>query len=217
MINVKLDALYHDHREHTSHDHQYGCQALHVLVQYFLVCNYFWMFCEGLYLHTLLVVAFVSEEKILKWFYAMGWGIPLIIIIIYASFRGSSETDTVLWVLFYSSLFSSHPMMSIIPLIDYFVTTWFEENHKSTFWKMVQLIHKKECLKNWCIQFPSLSFSYIIDWTCHADTTKAVGSKTVNTRRSPQFLFAFQSWYVRLCASTPLTITDLILMIQRNF
>ncbi|KAG8186539.1 hypothetical protein JTE90_020842 [Oedothorax gibbosus] len=73
-----------------------SCQILHVLVHYFLVSNYFWMFCEGLYLHTILIVAFVSEDKLLKYFYMIGWGIPLIIIITYASVRGSFPEDTTL-------------------------------------------------------------------------------------------------------------------------
>jgi hypothetical protein len=54
------------------------------------------MFCEGLYLHTLLVVAFISEEKMLKWFYGIGWIVPLLLTIAYASARGSSPADTVL-------------------------------------------------------------------------------------------------------------------------
>lgn len=73
---------------------QLQCQALHVIVHYFMVCNYFWMFCEGLYLHTLLVVAFVSEETILKWFYFIGWLVPVPIAVVYAGFRGSSMEDT---------------------------------------------------------------------------------------------------------------------------
>uniref|UniRef100_T1KMN8 Calcitonin receptor n=1 Tax=Tetranychus urticae TaxID=32264 RepID=T1KMN8_TETUR len=67
------------------------CQMLHVVVNYFLLANYSWTFCEGLYLHTLLVVAFVAEEKIMKWFYVIGWGIPLIFIGFYAGFRGLSS------------------------------------------------------------------------------------------------------------------------------
>ncbi|XP_055936411.1 calcitonin gene-related peptide type 1 receptor-like isoform X1 [Argiope bruennichi] len=70
------------------------CQILHVLVHYFLVSNYLWMFCEGLYLHTLLIVAFVAEDKLLKWFYLIGWGIPLVIITVYASVRSSFPKDT---------------------------------------------------------------------------------------------------------------------------
>ncbi|XP_068217450.1 calcitonin gene-related peptide type 1 receptor-like isoform X1 [Palaemon carinicauda] len=67
------------------------CQVLHVFLHYFLVSNYFWMFCEGLYLHTLLVVAFVSEDRIMKWFYLLGWGFPAFWTIIYGGVRGSDE------------------------------------------------------------------------------------------------------------------------------
>ncbi|KAK7074546.1 hypothetical protein SK128_018987, partial [Halocaridina rubra] len=68
-----------------------ACQVIHVFLHYFLVSNYFWMFCEGLYLHTLLVVAFVAEDRIMKWFYLLGWGVPACWTIIYAAARGSDE------------------------------------------------------------------------------------------------------------------------------
>ncbi|KAH6939591.1 hypothetical protein HPB50_019931 [Hyalomma asiaticum] len=58
------------------------------MTQHFLVCNYLWMFCEGLYLHTLLVVAFVDEDKAIKWFVLAGWGFPLFPTIAYAVARG---------------------------------------------------------------------------------------------------------------------------------
>lgn len=75
------------------------CQVLHVLVNYFMVCNYFWMFCEGLYLHTLLVVAFLSEKKMMRWLYLIGWGVPILPTSLYAWLRGSSPADTVLcWI-----------------------------------------------------------------------------------------------------------------------
>ncbi|XP_067136193.1 calcitonin gene-related peptide type 1 receptor-like isoform X1 [Centruroides vittatus] len=69
------------------------CQILHVIVHYFMVSNYFWMFCEGLYLHTILVIAFVSESKLMKWFYFLGWGIPLLLTILYAILRGLISTS----------------------------------------------------------------------------------------------------------------------------
>ncbi|XP_017491895.1 PREDICTED: calcitonin gene-related peptide type 1 receptor-like, partial [Rhagoletis zephyria] len=74
------------------------CQCLHVALHYFLLCNYFWMFCEGLYLHTILVVAFVSEEKILKWFYLIGWGIPAVFVAAYALLRGNSPDTANCWI-----------------------------------------------------------------------------------------------------------------------
>ncbi|XP_076361905.1 calcitonin gene-related peptide type 1 receptor-like [Tachypleus tridentatus] len=76
-----------------------ACQVLHVLVHYFLLSNYMWMFCEGLYLHTLLVIAFVAEDKIMKWFYILGWGSPIIVITCYAGIRSSYPEDTVFcWI-----------------------------------------------------------------------------------------------------------------------
>ncbi|GAB6018617.1 hypothetical protein CHUAL_000301 [Chamberlinius hualienensis] len=71
-----------------------GCQVLHVVLQYFLVCNYFWMFCEGLYLHTILVIAFVDKESIMKWLYVIGWVIPIILTIVYAAVRNSFPEET---------------------------------------------------------------------------------------------------------------------------
>ena len=52
------------------------------------------MFCEGLYLHTLLVVAFVSENKILKWFYLLGWLTPVPITLAYAYNRSYDDYYT---------------------------------------------------------------------------------------------------------------------------
>ncbi|XP_063421661.1 calcitonin receptor-like [Mytilus trossulus] len=71
------------------------CQFLHVLAQYFMQCNFAWMFCEGLYLHTVLIRVF-SNGKILTFIcYAIGWGYPLIPTIIYTVLR--SRTDKRCW------------------------------------------------------------------------------------------------------------------------
>ena len=44
----------------------------------------------GLYLHTVLAVAFVTEGKLMKWLYVIGWVVPVIFIAIYAAVRGSA-------------------------------------------------------------------------------------------------------------------------------
>ncbi|KAJ4444864.1 hypothetical protein ANN_06661 [Periplaneta americana] len=70
------------------------CQALHIVLQYLMVANYMWMFCEGLHLHLALVVVFVKERVVMRWFHATGWGLPFILTAIYAGVRGSRPDDS---------------------------------------------------------------------------------------------------------------------------
>ncbi|TTH38799.1 Calcitonin gene-related peptide type 1 receptor [Bagarius yarrelli] len=46
------------------------CMFIHL---YILGCMYFWMLCEGIYLHTLIVVAVFAEKQRLIWYYLLGW------------------------------------------------------------------------------------------------------------------------------------------------
>ncbi|CDQ74619.1 calcitonin gene-related peptide type 1 receptor [Oncorhynchus mykiss] len=70
-----------------------GCKILTVLNQYTFGSNYFWMLCEGIYLHTLIIVTvFVGEQK-LGWYYVLGWGFPIIPAITHAVARGLFYDD----------------------------------------------------------------------------------------------------------------------------
>lgn len=71
---------------------QPGCIILHLVLHYFMLCNYAWMLCEGFYLHTVLVSAFISEHRLVRWLMAFGWIAPVIIIISYGLFRGLNGT-----------------------------------------------------------------------------------------------------------------------------
>ncbi|XP_071803553.1 calcitonin gene-related peptide type 1 receptor-like isoform X1 [Asterias amurensis] len=62
------------------------CKILLVLGNYFNTCNYFWMLSEGLYLHTVIVVAVFSENHRLHLYYIIGWVLPMIPVTIYTSF-----------------------------------------------------------------------------------------------------------------------------------
>lgn len=79
---------------------QLGCKLLHILVQYFLVATYFWMFCEGLYLHTLLVVTFLTESKVMPFLHTIGWGIPALLVSTYAALRTATPGETLQLVRF---------------------------------------------------------------------------------------------------------------------
>ncbi|XP_077364168.1 calcitonin gene-related peptide type 1 receptor [Festucalex cinctus] len=70
-----------------------GCKVLHFLHMYMLGCNYFWMLCEGIYLHTLIVVAVFAEEQHLHWYYLLGWGFPLVPASIHAVARKTFFDD----------------------------------------------------------------------------------------------------------------------------
>ncbi|XP_037120531.1 calcitonin gene-related peptide type 1 receptor [Syngnathus acus] len=70
-----------------------GCKVLHFFHMYMLGCNYFWMLCEGIYLHTLIVVAVFAEEQHLHWYYLLGWGFPLVPASIHAVARTTFFDD----------------------------------------------------------------------------------------------------------------------------
>ncbi|XP_078065120.1 calcitonin gene-related peptide type 1 receptor-like isoform X1 [Mustelus asterias] len=70
-----------------------GCKVLHFIHLYLTGCNYFWMLCEGIYLHTLIIVAVFVEEQRLLWYYILGWGFPLVPAIIHAAARSNYFND----------------------------------------------------------------------------------------------------------------------------
>ncbi|XP_038160833.1 calcitonin gene-related peptide type 1 receptor [Cyprinodon tularosa] len=70
-----------------------GCKILATLVQYTSTSNYLWMLCEGIYLHTLIIVAVFVGEQQLFWYYVLGWVFPIIPAITYAVARGLYYND----------------------------------------------------------------------------------------------------------------------------
>lgn len=69
------------------------CVVLHALTQYLTICNYFWMFCEGVHLHLVLVVVFIKDNIAMRIFFVIGWILPLIIVIIYTVLRSIDSED----------------------------------------------------------------------------------------------------------------------------
>uniref|UniRef100_A0A3Q1IK29 Calcitonin gene-related peptide type 1 receptor n=1 Tax=Anabas testudineus TaxID=64144 RepID=A0A3Q1IK29_ANATE len=64
-----------------------SCKLPMFIHLYLMSCNYFWMLCEGIYLHTLIVVAVFAEKQHLMWYYLLGWGFPLVPTVIYSTAR----------------------------------------------------------------------------------------------------------------------------------
>ncbi|XP_072235848.1 calcitonin gene-related peptide type 1 receptor isoform X2 [Leuresthes tenuis] len=70
-----------------------SCKLLAFIQMYIMSCNYFWMLCEGIYLHTLIVVAVFAEKQHLIWYYLLGWGFPLVPAVIYSIVRQCYYND----------------------------------------------------------------------------------------------------------------------------
>ncbi|XP_008068323.2 LOW QUALITY PROTEIN: parathyroid hormone 2 receptor, partial [Carlito syrichta] len=65
------------------------CKTAVVMFIYFLATNYYWILVEGLYLHSLIFVAFFSDTKYLWGFILMGWGFPAAFVAAWAVARAT--------------------------------------------------------------------------------------------------------------------------------
>ncbi|XP_054046318.1 parathyroid hormone/parathyroid hormone-related peptide receptor isoform X2 [Rissa tridactyla] len=73
-----------------------GCKVAVTFFLYFLATNYYWILVEGLYLHSLIFMAFFSEKKYLWGFTLFGWGLPAVFVTAWASVR-ATVADTECW------------------------------------------------------------------------------------------------------------------------
>nr|XP_032831537.1 parathyroid hormone/parathyroid hormone-related peptide receptor isoform X2 [Petromyzon marinus] len=73
-----------------------GCKVVVTLFLYFLATNYYWILVEGLYLHSLIFMAFFSDKKYLGGFTLIGWGVPAVFVAAWVSVR-ATFADTQCW------------------------------------------------------------------------------------------------------------------------
>ncbi|XP_058825708.1 calcitonin gene-related peptide type 1 receptor isoform X2 [Topomyia yanbarensis] len=70
------------------------CIGLHILLNYLMLVNYFWMFCEGLHLHLVLVIVFIKDAIAMRWFLVVGWIVPILLVSVYVTIRKGYTSDT---------------------------------------------------------------------------------------------------------------------------
>ncbi|KAF6080387.1 adhesion G protein-coupled receptor D1 [Phyllostomus discolor] len=61
------------------------CRVLAVLLHFFFLGAFAWMLVEGLHLYSMVVKVFGSEDSKLRYYYGIGWGLPLLICVISVS------------------------------------------------------------------------------------------------------------------------------------
>ncbi|KAM6981907.1 calcitonin gene-related peptide type 1 receptor [Tautogolabrus adspersus] len=97
-----------------------SCKVLAVLTQYMSTSNYFWMLCEGIYLHTLIIVAVFVGEQQLFWYYVLGWGLPIVPAATYAVARGFYYNDKC-WISAHTQLlYIIHGPIQAALLVNFF-------------------------------------------------------------------------------------------------
>ncbi|KAM9837947.1 parathyroid hormone 3 receptor [Aulostomus maculatus] len=76
--------------------HMAGCKVAVTLFLYFLATNHYWILVEGLYLHSLIFMAFLSDKNYLWALTIIGWGVPGVFVSVWVSAR-ASLADTQCW------------------------------------------------------------------------------------------------------------------------
>ncbi|KAK3596825.1 hypothetical protein CHS0354_015681 [Potamilus streckersoni] len=90
LVNKKDDSLMHSQED--------VCKSLHIMRRMTKATNFFWMLCEGLYLHHLMINAFVPPKH-LRVYFIVGWGIPAALFTLYAILRKTIADDSLCWTL----------------------------------------------------------------------------------------------------------------------
>ncbi|XP_074071097.1 secretin receptor isoform X2 [Macrotis lagotis] len=92
-IFIKDSVLFSSNDVTHCDDQMVGCKTLMVFFQYCTLTNYSWLLVEGLYLHTLLVISFFSDKKVLQYFIIFGWGSPAVFVTPWAITRHFLEDN----------------------------------------------------------------------------------------------------------------------------
>ncbi|XP_077978174.1 corticotropin-releasing factor receptor 2-like [Glandiceps talaboti] len=93
LRNITFFIIYKTIRLETKEDNEWPCRLLSTVYNYFQETNFFWMFVEGLYLHTVIVLAF-QAEKVRFWMYmVIGWCVPLVFTFIWAVMKYLYENN----------------------------------------------------------------------------------------------------------------------------
>ncbi|KAI1901314.1 hypothetical protein AGOR_G00033030 [Albula goreensis] len=64
-----------------------ACKSAVAFFQFSILANYFWLLVEGMYLQTLLALAFLSQRKYFWWYILIGWGVPLAVLMLWVLTR----------------------------------------------------------------------------------------------------------------------------------
>ncbi|KAJ7984441.1 hypothetical protein DPEC_G00354870 [Dallia pectoralis] len=121
--------------------HMVGCKLAVTLFLYFLATNHYWILVEGLYLHSLIFMAFLSDRSYLCALTIIGWGVPAVFVSIWVSVRASlADTQKLLKsTLVLMPLFGVHYMVFMaLPYTEITGLLWQVQMHYEMFFNSSQ-------------------------------------------------------------------------------
>lgn len=97
-ILVYKDRLQNEIRDTIMYQNSGGCKFLYILTRYSSTTKFFWMSCEGFYLHRLIVHAFAIPKSLIP-YYVFGWIVSWIPSTVYSIIRLTNAVyDNNCWV-----------------------------------------------------------------------------------------------------------------------
>lgn len=87
---VYMNRLENEKDNTLMHKNTAGCKLLYVLGRYIGTANFVWMFCEGFYLHRLIVHAFTVPKSLIP-YYICGWVVSWIPVTVYSIIRATND------------------------------------------------------------------------------------------------------------------------------
>ncbi|XP_033104156.1 calcitonin gene-related peptide type 1 receptor-like [Anneissia japonica] len=79
------------------------CRMNLILLQYFNMVNIFWMLNEGVYLTSRIAFAVFSTKSNLRMYFAVGWGLPIVYVAIWAGLMWQLKYDDPCWYTYVNS------------------------------------------------------------------------------------------------------------------
>ncbi|KAL1467626.1 hypothetical protein MTO96_025997 [Rhipicephalus appendiculatus] len=108
-----------------------GACFLYIVLTYLMGTNFFWMFVEGLYLYILVVKTFSVELVRIHVYAFIGWGLPAIVVTVWAitkAYFSANRSDPVL----FDGLKAAKALLVLTPLlgVTYLLVIW-TPSHKT--------------------------------------------------------------------------------------
>ncbi|XP_073767208.1 adhesion G-protein coupled receptor D1 isoform X2 [Danio rerio] len=116
------------------------CKIMAVLLHFFFLCAFSWMLVEGLHLYSMVIKVFGSEGSKHFYYYAIGWGCPLVICVVSmtSSLHSYGEDDNcwlslkngAIWAFVAPALFVILVNIGILVAVTRIISRISAENYK---------------------------------------------------------------------------------------